>query len=201
MPMNNNNPLKPAILQILRHAEQKLAIHELLAELKRRERIPRLHDDDQLALFRLNWMMMNALYQLQLDFIKDGLLLVISTLDIHLESLPKLNGKRTDAQAESEKALSQQPLRDYYFDWKNFSETTLEEVQAILDGVWQDYISSDEQKEAYQILGLESDADKKTIRQTYRKLAQQNHPDKGGDSDTFMAIREAYEIIRKAKGF
>ena len=189
----HHNPLKPAILQVLRSAQSKLAIHELLAELKRTSRLPQLHDNEQLALFRLNWMMMNALYQLQLDFIDDDLLLVVSTLDIHLESAPKL------LKSAQQQALSQQALRNYYLDWQNFSETTLEEVQAILDGVWQDYISTDQQALAYQTLGLEASADKRSIRITYRKLAHQNHPDKGGDPDKFMAIREAYEILKKAK--
>ncbi len=195
MANSNNNPLKPAILQILRQAQDKLAIHELLSELKSVSKLPRLHDDDQLALFRLNWMMMNALYQLQRDLVQDKLLLVISTLDIHLESY-----EGSEAEAESQ-ALEQHPLRDYYLDWDNFSETTLEEVQAMLDGVWQNYLSSDQQDSAYQILGLEPCADSKTIRKRYRQLVHQNHPDKGGDADTFMEIREAYEILKKAKGF
>ncbi len=190
----NNNPLKPAILQILRNTDNKLAIHELLSELKLISRIPTLHNDAQLALFRLNWMMMNALYQLQLDFIKDGLLLNVSTLDIHLSTLKE--GSATSDATE----LSHQPLRDYYLNWNNFSETTVEEVQALLEGVWQDYISTDEQSKAYQTLGLEPDADSRTIRVSYRKLAHQYHPDKGGDSEKFMAIRQAYEVLKKTKG-
>ena len=189
----NNNPLKPAILQILRTSKSKLAIHELLPELKRVSRIPNLHNDAQLALFRLNWMMMNALYQLQLDFIDDGLLLTVSTLDIHLSSLPE------NSQAATEQDLSHQPLRNYYLDWDNFSETTVEEVKAMLEGVWQDYISTDDQHKAYETLGLNPSTDKRTIRITYRKLAHQYHPDKGGDSEKFMAIRHAYEILKKSQ--
>ena len=188
----DHNPLKPAILYIIRHASSKLAIHELLSELKRTSHLPRLHHNQQLALFRLNWMMMNALYQLQLDFLDDGLLLNISTLDIYLESLPDTQRSAT------QQAISQQALRNYYLDWQNFSETTLEEVQAILDGVWQDYISTDQQAMAYQTLGLEPTKDSRLIRITYRKLANQYHPDKGGDPDRFMAIREAYEVLKKA---
>ena len=191
----NNNPLKPAILQILRHADNKLAIHELLSELKLVSRIPNLHNDAQLALFRLNWMMMNALYQLQLDFIEDGLLLTVSTLDIHLSILPPIDRNNT----HGEHALSHQPLRNYYLDWNNFSETTVEEVQAMLEGVWQDYISTDDQHKAYQSLGLEPNASLRTIRITYRKLAHHYHPDKGGDSEKFMDVRQAYEILKKAK--
>ena len=191
----NNNPLKPAILTILRSTENTLAIHELLSELKQVSRIPTLHNDPQLALFRLNWMMMNALYQLQTDFIEEGLLLTVSTLDIHVSVLSSAE-KNNNA---DESALSHQPLRDYYLNWDNFSGTTAEEVQAMLEGVWQDYLSPDDQDKAYKTLGLEHTADASTIRSTYRKLAHQYHPDKGGDSEKFMAIRQAYEILKKSK--
>ena len=39
--------------------------------------------------------------------------------------------------------------------------------------------------------------------QAHRKLALQNHPDKGGDDDKFREIQEAYEKLQKimkAKG-
>jgi hypothetical protein len=35
----------------------------------------------------------------------------------------------------------------------------------------------------------------KTIKKTYRKLALKNHPDKGGNVDTFKKITEAYEFL------
>lgn len=187
------NPLIPAVLQVLRTAEQRLAIHELLQELKLVAKIPNLDDDVQLALFKLNWLMMNALYQLQSDFIQEGYYLTVSTLDIHLSPL-------TDDGLESaSQDMSRQPLRDYYLDWRHFSDTTKDEVQALLDGVWQEYISGDAQEKAYTTLGLEVDASFQMIRKTYRKLAGQYHPDKGGDSVRFMEVREAYEVLRKAR--
>lgn len=193
--MNNDseNPLTLAILQILRSAGKPLAIHELLQELKTATKLPSLDDDVQMALFKLNWLMMNALYQLQLELVEDGFYLEVSTLDIHLESL------RNNKKESLDQAISSQPLRDYYLDWTHFSDTTKEEVQALLDGVWQDYISDFEQNEAYTALGLETDASFAMIRKTYRKLAGRYHPDKGGDPEVFMEIREAYEVLRKAR--
>ncbi len=146
----------------------------------------------QLALFKLNWLMMNALYQLQLELLHEGYYLTISTLDIHLQPL-SLN----DEPAVNQQ-ISRQPLRDYYLDWKHFSDTTKEEVQALLDGVWQEYISGDERDRAYAVLGLEVTASFQLIRKTYRKLAGLHHPDKGGEPSRFMEIREAYEVLRKS---
>lgn len=190
---DKDNPLVPVILQVIRTANKRLAIHELLQELKALSKIPSLDDDVQLALFKLNWLMMNALYQLQLELLEAGYYLHISTLDIHLRPL------QAQTQESVNQEISLQPLRAYYLDWSHFSDTTKEEVQALLEGVWQEYISGDEQEKAYQVLGLEVDASFQLIRKTYRKLAGRYHPDKGGDPIKFMEIREAYEVLRKAR--
>ena len=194
MQQDKDNPLIPAILQVLRTTDKRLAIHELLQALKDTTKVPSLDDDVQMALFKLNWLMMNALYQLQMELFNDGYYLTIGTLDIHLSPVIEQDNESLSQE------ISQQPLRDYYLDWSHFSETTKEEVQALLDGVWQGYISGDEQQKAYDILGLEADASFSMIRKTYRKLAGQYHPDKGGDPTRFMQVREAYEILRKARG-
>jgi curved DNA-binding protein CbpA len=47
----------------------------------------------------------------------------------------------------------------------------------------------------YQMLGIERGADQAAIKQAYRKLAQQNHPDKGGDKEAFQAIQQAYDVL------
>lgn len=191
---NSHNPLKPAILQVLKNSDQRLAIHQLLQAVKETTIIPELDDDVQLALFKMNWLMMNALFQLQADLLDEGYYLKISTLDIQL--LPLSRQDRTAASRQ----LSQQPLRDYYMDWCHFSETTREQVQAILDGVWLQYISGHSLQNAYDVLGLDTSAGVSLIRKTYRKLAGRYHPDKGGDPSRFMAVREAYEILLKARG-
>lgn len=193
MHQDKDNPLIPAILQVLRQTEKTLAIHELLQELKTVSKIPSLDDDVQLALFKLNWLMMNALYQLQVQLLDEGYFLSISTLDIHLEPAKLM-------QFSGSGAISTQPLRDYYLNWVHFSDTTKDEVQALLDGVWQVYISGDEQGKAYEVLGLEEGASISMIRKTYRSLAGKYHPDKGGDPVKFMEIRQAYEILKKARG-
>lgn len=54
-------------------------------------------------------------------------------------------------------------------------------------------------KDYYQILGVSPDADTKTIKQTYRRLARQFHPDVNPGSqeaeDKFKEINEAYQVL------
>jgi len=51
-------------------------------------------------------------------------------------------------------------------------------------------------KEYYKILGIDKNASKDEIKQAYRKLAHQYHPDKkGGDEKKFKEINEAYQVL------
>jgi len=50
----------------------------------------------------------------------------------------------------------------------------------------------------YQILGLTPDANQNEIKQAYRHLAKQYHPDRNGENnthETIIAINAAYEIL------
>lgn len=54
-------------------------------------------------------------------------------------------------------------------------------------------------KDYYKILGVEPDADKKTIKNAYRKLARKYHPDVSDHHDAenqFKEVAEAYEVLK-----
>lgn len=50
-------------------------------------------------------------------------------------------------------------------------------------------------KDYYSILGLSKSASDDEIKRAYRKLAQQHHPDKGGDEARFKEVSEAYQVL------
>jgi len=47
----------------------------------------------------------------------------------------------------------------------------------------------------YKVLGLDESAKESEIKKAYKKLAIKYHPDKGGDSDKFNTISEAYQVL------
>lgn len=56
-------------------------------------------------------------------------------------------------------------------------------------------------KDYYNILGVDPDADNKTIKTAYRKLARKYHPDVSDHSDAeaqFKEVTEAYEVLKDA---
>ncbi len=54
-------------------------------------------------------------------------------------------------------------------------------------------------RSAYDILGVPTDADHTTIREAYRRLAKEGHPDRHPDDptahDRFLALQAAYEVL------
>lgn len=54
-------------------------------------------------------------------------------------------------------------------------------------------------KDYYQVLGVDKKASADEIRRAFRRLAQEHHPDKGGDAEKFKEINEAYQILSDDK--
>ncbi|MDD2730531.1 MAG: molecular chaperone DnaJ [Candidatus Portnoybacteria bacterium] len=50
-------------------------------------------------------------------------------------------------------------------------------------------------KDYYKILGISKSASPDEIKRAYRRLAQEHHPDKGGDQQKFKEINEAYQVL------
>jgi DnaJ-class molecular chaperone len=48
----------------------------------------------------------------------------------------------------------------------------------------------------YNTLGVQKNASDSDIKRAYRKLAMENHPDKGGDANRFADISNAYETLK-----
>nr|WP_198426703.1 DNA-J related domain-containing protein [Aeromonas dhakensis] len=179
------------LLALLRQASGSYKVHELLAELRRQELIPPLPGDEQQQLFRLNFLIMNALYQLQAELHGEGWWLLISTLDIRLEPLAPRNAGSALAQGEA--------LRSYYLDWQVFWQTDREEVEALLGSFWRAYARDEHRAEALTLFALPAGAGPDAIRRRWRELALQHHPDRGGDADTFIRLRWAWEHLKTAK--
>lgn len=54
-------------------------------------------------------------------------------------------------------------------------------------------------KDYYKILGIEKNASSEDIKNAFRKLAMQHHPDRGGDAEKFKEVNEAYRVLSDAQ--
>lgn len=185
----NANPLIAPLLVLLQRADGSYKVHELMAALRQQGAIPVLADDEQLQLFRVNFLIMNALYQLQAELYEEGWWLVISTLDIRLEPL-------ADTPEASHAFAVGDNLCSYYLDWQVFWQTDRAEVEALLNRFWRAYDGEGHKAEALALFELNEGASQEAIRRRWRELALQHHPDRGGDAETFIRIRWAWQCLR-----
>jgi hypothetical protein len=98
-----------------------------------------------------------------------------------------------------ESALTQpDSLRDYYLDLSNLESTSERDVDELLASFWLRFQSIDQRSDALQELGLADPVDDATIKKTYRQLAMQHHPDRGGDTERLQAINAAVSVLLKS---
>ena len=202
--MYSQNPLVLAVLRILKNNNQVLGLYDLMKELESEGYL--LEDDTatlsyDLTMFRKNFIVMNALYQLQKDISDTGYYLYISSLKIALyeaagSDQTALAGLDIDSEAD-------QKMSKYYLNWDNFESADDDTVKKLLNGFWKrynDYQNNqnrlDKRLDALRILELESSASWEDIQQSYRKKVMTSHPDKGGSSKYFIEIREAYQTLK-----
>ncbi|MBR7888858.1 DnaJ domain-containing protein [Marinomonas sp. A79] len=193
------NPLVGPILTLLKHHPDGTTEFAILKALK--EQLPefnQLADDANLTLFRQHFLIMNALYQLQQSLWQDEhLLLNISALRISLVSAKECNASDNTSSDTSSLDISvDAKLASYYLDWSEYEKTNASDVSDLLNSFYTGISVSGDREAALKTLQIDNtNPSKADIKQQYRKLAQQHHPDRGGDQDTFISLRQAYEHL------
>ncbi len=169
-------------------------VHTLASALSETNHIKALDDDPQKDLFKRNFLVMNALYQLQLQLVPEYHLRIAS-LHIELVNTP------------SHTALLQaEPLRDYYLDWHNY-DTSNDEIAALLDNFWQHFgqqtsvnttkkLTPLQHQEIRERWNLNTEYSLKDVQKRWRQLALKHHPDKQGSAVVFKQIQGEYEQLK-----
>jgi len=191
------NPLVWPILEVLRHQHSGWKVHTLCGHLAELGFIPFLDGCPEKDLFKRNFLMMNALYQLQ-DFMYPDAWIQVQAMDIQMMN---------SVQASHHQIDLEDPLRDYYTDWSNY-EAEDGEVKRLLNEFWTRYkhfVGSTNGKDmsrakALRLFQLDDSATRFEIRKQWRRMALKWHPDRdGGDAAQFRVLCEAWNILREEK--
>lgn len=188
-----DNPLVWPVLETLRNIGGRWKVHTLASYLDEQGYMPDLDVSADKALFKRNFLLMNALYQLQEDLYPDSYVQV-QAMDICLMD---------PGESESVAIEADDPLRSYYTDWQNY-QADEEEVRRLLNEFWQRYRNhhggtgeSYSRQEALKLFGLSSSATQHEIRKRWRRLALKWHPDRdAGDADKFRRYCAAWSVLR-----
>lgn len=143
---------------------------------------------DTHALFRLHFLLFHYLYRLRDKWLqqKTGCL-QINALKIVL--LPYSSRQSSEMSLDDE-------IRRYYLDLSNFDNTSADEVNDMLDNFWKKLLAAEDRVQALDVLELEATADYEQIRERYRVLVMQYHPDRGGDLERLQAINQAMGVLK-----
>ncbi len=190
----HDNPLIWPLLSILKSENKSWKIHYLLSELMAQHLVDELDADAEKDLFKRNFLIMNALYQLQ-NMLFPKQWLQVRSMDIRLmDMIPKgtLSEFNNDA-----------PLREYYLDWANY-DASGDVIKEMLQSFWRkytDYIGNEsnpyDREQALNLFELPIDASKRDIRKRWSKLALRWHPDRhDGDSARFREMCNAWQTLR-----
>lgn len=190
------NPLLWPIMEVLKHKPSGWKVHTLAAHLNELGLIPILDPLPEKELFKKNFLIMNALYQLQETLHPDGWLQV-QAMDIEL-----MHGRY---HGSTHNIDHQDPLRDYYINWVNY-EADEGEVKRLLNEFWTRYrkfvggseLDMDKTR-ALNLFELPLDATHHEIRKRWRQLALRWHPDRDkGNTEKFQTLCEAWHVLRSS---
>lgn len=190
---HTENPLLWSVLQQVELFPGGLKIHTLSSRLAEAGLMPELDPQPEKALFKRNFLLMNALFQLQELLIPEKWLQV-EAMDIRL--LP--------FDASMHRVSKADPLREYYLDWSHY-EAENGEVKRLLEEFWQRYqhyvgVSKVTMSRiaALRCFELDEWATQKEVRQAWRRLALKWHPDReGGDAEKFRQYCEAWSLLKQ----
>ncbi len=148
---------------------------------------------DSLSLFQTHFILFNGLYQLQQQWRREKK----GGLHIHATNI------QLYPYAQQNAAMGlHDPIAAYYLNWDNFSETNEKDVEVLLDSFWKRMARSKtadegEISKAKGVLNITDDEllTKPLIKQKYRRLQHQYHPDKGGDGERSKSVMWAYQLL------
>ncbi|MCH8538897.1 MAG: DnaJ domain-containing protein [Alkalimonas sp.] len=147
--------------------------------------------DPQLALFQRHFIVQHLLYQLQQQWSEQE----FAWLEIGLAQV-QLHAYQAQQPTEYDQGRA-----SYYLDWQHFYQMNSATLQQQLDDFWSyvqraAVVNPLSLQQACQVLQLEWPCLLLQLKRQYRSLALRHHPDRGGDSESFLQVRQAYQRLR-----
>lgn len=194
-----NSQLDDAIITLLKQGS--LSEYELIKQLQASP----FHIFEQaifssdLALFQTHFIVHNALYRIRDIGLSNGQFDIdILPTNIRLIALNPSNSNSL-AIAVTPELIK---LRAYYLDWQNFHQTEESDVFELLDNFWHRFsnlalptVSKQSLSHALSYFQFSELPDKPTLKQKYKTLSQQYHPDKGGSVNAFQELQLHYKNL------
>ncbi len=148
---------------------------------------------DKTSLYQKHFLLFHYLYRLNCFLSEKNLMLTISPLKIQL-----LNTSNGQGVSDKTDVLSDHdPLKVFYLNKENLN-LSHEEVAEMQQAFWQKYLAIDQKSAALKLLNLVGveEISLEVIKKQYRRLANEHHPDKGGNEEYFVELQKAYQTLK-----
>ncbi|MBE0506443.1 MAG: DnaJ domain-containing protein [Marinospirillum sp.] len=183
------------LIEVLRSFPEGVNEHALLKVLDEKGTVTLEPDTftDSVKLFRTHFLLYNALYQLRDELWRTG--------KGHLE-ITAVRMQLQPYNPGSPSIHQHDPMRDYYLDMDMLEKTTQQDIESALNNFWKRlheetvFTGGGLKAKALEALGLREGVTAQEIKISYRRLAMQHHPDRGGDQEKLQQINEAMEVLR-----
>ncbi|MBA3024482.1 MAG: DnaJ domain-containing protein [Gammaproteobacteria bacterium] len=164
--------------------------HELLKKLAEHEvsLFGEEYFNSPLGLFQRHFLLFHCLYVLR-DKLRAA---QRSDLEIHCLGIRQIAYRNTP----SDHPAQFDPLAAYYLELDNFTNTDEQEVLRLLNDFWKRFSGDEQRDKALAVMGLAHPVSYPEIRQQYRRLAMQCHPDRGGELAQFQRLEWSMGILR-----
>ena len=184
--------LSQQIEGLLKQNPKGLSEYELISCLQKLENndFDKLDLQDSLVLFQTHFVLFHCLYLLK----DQGL----AAQSYCLQISPMKICMRAYSQSFTEELAETDDLRDYYLDLTHLQSTDKAGAEQLINSFWQKYLAAEDRLEALAVLGLAEDGvGYEQIKQRYRELAMENHPDRGGCEQIFADIGQAMDTLKR----
>ncbi|GGI68267.1 molecular chaperone DnaJ [Shewanella hanedai] len=192
--IKGDNPLIWPVFSLLQNSNHSWKVHLLATELQQKGLMQDLDEDQDKALFKRNFLLMNALFQLQSILLPEHWLQV-KAMEIQVFKIIPTNLESSLREDDA--------LREYYLNWINY-DTCPNIIKEMLESFWsryEDYIGTNpnlmHKDKALKVFDLNLDATDREVRRRWRKLALKWHPDRpDGNAAQFRQVCEAWQTLR-----
>jgi hypothetical protein len=189
------NPLIWPLLSLLQASNQSWKVHHLASALQEKGLMHDLDPSPEKDLFKRNFLLMNALYELQ-EILLPNQWLQVRAMDLQIFRIIPVNANA--------QLVADNNLREYYLDWGNY-DASENVVRQMLESFWSSYqqyiglnVKLMHKGPALKVFELNDTATDRDIRKQWRKLALKWHPDRpDGDAARFRQICEAWQTLRE----
>ncbi|UCE90063.1 MAG: DnaJ domain-containing protein [Pseudomonadota bacterium] len=186
----DSGALLDAIAQVLHRHPAGISEYELIRVLRSAGQLevpsgPRVLPHE---LFRSHFLVFHALYRLRDRWWQAH--------EAHLEINP-LKIRRLPYTAGERALGTPDGLREYYLDMANLETTSAEDVNRLIASFQARLQRQDRRAGALAELDLQDPIEDEAIKEAWRRLAMEHHPDRGGDAERLQAINAAVAILLK----